>query len=224
MGKFVYESLSDRELITAVEGLQLDFEIPIETTEGYVNTPIAILKSFIIQSLDQRVTSLELGGGGGVGGVWSTPRTLTLTGAVSGSVEMDGSQNVSMTTSIGAGALPMSSVDQLTPTLAAQAANIDRLYLPYRELSANDTLAMGDIVTALSASGPFSLQLPTINLATDTRPITVYRRGANPITILKAAGQTIEGGVDDLLMDLDNSSVVLAPSSATNWRICNRVS
>lgn len=57
----------------------------------------------------------------------------------------------------------------------------------------------------------------------DRRPITIIRRGANPVDIQRAAGtDTIEGAADDLRLDKNYQAVVLAPSSATNWQILNR--
>lgn len=223
MSGFSFLSLSGQTLIDQPGDVGLDFEIPVETDEGYVNIPIAVLKTVIIQTLDQRVTTLEMSGVGGSGAsIWPVARTLTLTGPITGSVSIDGSQNVSLATSVGAGALSISNVSGLSASLATQSASIDALYRPYREVTANGNLDMGDIVTAVTNSGAITLQLPTINAALSNRPIVVYRRGVNPVTVKLAAGQTLENNPDDLLIDYDYGMAVLAPTSNTNWRICNR--
>lgn len=83
-------------------------------------------------------------------------------------------------------------------------------------------LKHGGVYIVDSAAAARSLRLPTPDPA-NGQPITVIRRGANPVDILrKLAGETIEGVVDDLRIDFDYRAAVLVPASNTAWHLINR--
>lgn len=114
----IFKSLSGLDSIGAGE-LQNNHRITVITAGGMQNVTWGNLSQAIIAPLESRISALEAstgdGEGGGVPGpsIWPAARTLSLTGAVAGSVSMDGSQNVSMSTVIEDGSLTMAKVNGL---------------------------------------------------------------------------------------------------------------
>lgn len=114
---FDYVSLSGLDSLQAGE-LQAGQRIPILTAEGLLMAPWSLIASEITNPLLARIEYLEENGGGGGGSsIWPTARTITLSGAITGSVALDGSQNVSMTTSIADASLSIAKVSGLQTQL-----------------------------------------------------------------------------------------------------------
>lgn len=118
---FEFLSLNGRESLQAGE-LQSGQTFPIMTSEGIKLASWGLIAAEISSPLLARIESLEQngGGGGGEGGgpsIWPVTRTITLSGAVTGSVAMDGSQNVSMSTAIADGSLTIAKVSGLQTQL-----------------------------------------------------------------------------------------------------------
>lgn len=92
-----------------------DAVVLVKTSSGYQNAAGSTLKTYFIQDLETRVTSLESGGGTGI---WPTPRTISLGGVATGAVEIDGSTDVTLNVSIGNGALTTAMVNGLDTQLS----------------------------------------------------------------------------------------------------------
>lgn len=117
----IYKSLNGLETIT-VDQLANAQRITLLTAAGMQNVTWGTLFNAISDPLMARMDILEdaledATGGGGGATVWPIARTITLTGAVTGAVAMDGSQNVSMATSIADGSLTLAKVNGLSNRL-----------------------------------------------------------------------------------------------------------
>jgi len=126
------KSLSGLETIDAT-GLQAGQRITLITAGGFVNATWGTLFNAISDPLVQRLVILEdaiddLTSGGGGATIWPVARTITLTGAVTGSVAMDGSQNVSMATSIADGSLTLAKVADLTTRLSTLDTQVSKFW------------------------------------------------------------------------------------------------
>jgi len=82
---------------------------------GLLNVTWGDLVQTIRDPLEQRISDLEAQSGGGGGGgagpsIWPVSRTLTLTGAVNGSVSFNGSADFSLNTVMGEDAIAITSV------------------------------------------------------------------------------------------------------------------
>lgn len=115
------KSLSGLETIP-MEGLESSQRVTLITAGGFKNVTWGSLFNAISDPLVSRLNILEdaiedLTSGGGGATIWPIARTITLTGAVTGSVAMDGSQNVSMATTIADGSLSLAKVNGLSTRL-----------------------------------------------------------------------------------------------------------
>ena len=116
------KSLSGLETI-AQEDLLPGQRVTLITAGGFKNVTWGSLVNAISDPLSARMDILENAidqatSGGSGASVWPIARTITLTGAVTGSVAIDGSQNVSMATSIADGSLTLAKVDTLSTRLS----------------------------------------------------------------------------------------------------------
>jgi len=113
----VFKSLSGLETIAAGQ-LANNQRITLITAQGLVNATWGTLSSAISGPLNLRLDELEEAIAGSTGpSIWPVARTISLTGAVTGSVAMDGSANVSLATSIADGSLAQAKVNGLVTKL-----------------------------------------------------------------------------------------------------------
>lgn len=97
--------------------------VVVDMGGSYSNASASTLKSYFTHDLAVRVAALEAGGGGTGGGgggpsIWPAPITLSLGGVASGFVAIDGSTDVTLNVSIGAGALSTAMVSGLDTQLS----------------------------------------------------------------------------------------------------------
>lgn len=118
-------SLTFKSLTTLTESVAVDDQSRILFQNGggeFYNGRFSTLRSYFTADVnarvDQLVEDLANGEAGGGPSIWPTPRTLTLTGPVTGSVDWDGSSNVSMAVTVPAGALTIANVSGLAANLA----------------------------------------------------------------------------------------------------------
>ena len=114
---FIYKSLNGLDPIGAGD-LQNSFRLTVLTDTGMGNLSWGTMAEVIRAPLESRLTALETAGPGAPQpSIWPAQRTLTLAGLVTGSVGIDGSQNVTINTVIADGALPVAKVAGLAGTL-----------------------------------------------------------------------------------------------------------
>ena len=111
----VFKSLSGLETIAPAQ-LATNQRITLITPSGMVNATWGTLSAAIAEPLMARLDVLENSGSTGPS-IWPTARTISLTGAVTGSVAVDGSKNVSLATSIADGSLAQAKVTGLVTKL-----------------------------------------------------------------------------------------------------------
>lgn len=113
----VFKSLSGLDTISAGQ-LATNQRITLITAAGLVNATWGTLSAAITDPLNQRLTEVEEALAGSSGpSIWPTARTISLSGLVTGSVALDGSQNVTLATSIADGALAQAKVTGLVAKL-----------------------------------------------------------------------------------------------------------
>lgn len=113
----VFKSLSGLETISGAQ-LANNQRITLITPSGMVNATWGTLSNAISEPLNTRLALVEEALDGASGpSIWPAARTISLTGAVTGSVALDGSQNVSLATSIADGSLAQAKVTGLVTKL-----------------------------------------------------------------------------------------------------------
>lgn len=114
------QSLAGRANTDAPTDIQT---VLVRTPDGVFHVDASLLFNFFQTNLRERVEYLELGSEGPQ--FWPLPRKLTLNGAVSGEVSMDGSADVVMDVTIPAGSFPISAVDGLSTELLNLRIDVD---------------------------------------------------------------------------------------------------
>lgn len=113
----VFKSLSGLDTIAAGQ-LANSQRLTLITAQGLVNATWGTLSDAISGPLNTRLDAVEEALAGASGpSIWPTARTITLTGAVTGSVAIDGSKNVSLATTIADGSLAQAKVTGLVAKL-----------------------------------------------------------------------------------------------------------
>ncbi|QVD49367.1 hypothetical protein LUCX_297 [Xanthomonas phage vB_XciM_LucasX] len=102
----------------SVEELLSTQRFTVITPEGLFNVTMGNLTEAATAAINARVDALSDAISNGTGpSIWPTPRTLSLTGLVTGSVSFDGSGNMSLATSIADGAIAQAKVNGLVAKL-----------------------------------------------------------------------------------------------------------
>lgn len=103
--------------------LATDFRIPALTGAGLQNLSLGAMQTFINQPLVSRIDALESSTGPSI---WPAKRRVTLTGGATGSVQLDGSADVSLAATVNssgitytANTVPMTSINGLETRLAS---------------------------------------------------------------------------------------------------------
>ena len=176
---FIYKSLNGLDPIGAGD-LQNSFRVTVLTTAGVGNLSWGDLVSTIRAPLESRLTALEQGGGGGGEdpSIWPTPRTLSLSGPISGSVSFDGSQDMALSTTIADGALTVAMVNGLQTTLGDLQTRVNGTWVTGYTSGPSPT-AYGGNLNLLSGAVYLQTQAGTGNLpVTDANPnFTILQNG-----------------------------------------------
>jgi hypothetical protein len=157
---FLYKRLN--ALPPPQAGIEITYRLPLILADGddLTDDPLAAadlgtMRTFFTASLDTRVTALETGGG--TPSYWPTPRTISLTGPVVGSVALDGSADASMAVTVPAGALSISNVDTLAPTLVSMDSQLNDHEI--RLVAAESAIGSSTAATADKWTTPRTLSL-----------------------------------------------------------------
>lgn len=178
----LYQSLSGLRTIDPSE-VATNQRITLITPEGMVNVSWGTLFNKVSDPLVARIATLEAGGGTGGGenglpSIWPTPRTLTLSGAVSGSVAMDGSQNVSMSTLIADGSLTLAKVANLSTRLNTLDSDIGKTWSTGSVTGNSPTTFGGDLNQLAGATFVYTQPANTTNVpAAGGDPYLVLQNG-----------------------------------------------
>lgn len=117
---FIFKSLSG---LPPLPSMNVAHKVTIITDSGIFNLEAGDLQTFLVGDLSTRVNSLE-----SVSGYkWAAPRTLSLDGPVVGSVAFDGSGDIQLNVSIGAGALQIGQVSGLSAELLGLREDVNTL-------------------------------------------------------------------------------------------------
>lgn len=175
-----FKSLNGLDTIDA-SGLSNDQRITLVSATGLTNVTWGTLVAVISDPLTQRLENLEnlISGPEGANGpsIWPTPRTISLTGLVTGSVTIDGSQNASLLTSIADGALSVSKVNGLATQLDALGIATNNRWGTGYTIGPNPTTFGGDL-NQLSGAVYLYTQAGTTNAPLTTgNPFTILQNG-----------------------------------------------
>ena len=157
------QSLAALETAGSVQNNQ---RLTLITAGGLVNVNWGTLSNAVSAPLDARLTALEGGAGAAKPSIWPTARTISLTGIVTGSVALDGSGDVSLTTSIANGALTTAKTAGLQSTLDSLATGLGNRWGTGVTEGPNPSTYTGDLnllagATFVRATNP-ATNMPTV--------------------------------------------------------------
>ncbi len=108
----IYKRLSAQPVVTEPVTSQ---RVPVLTAGGLQNLELGTLRNFINAPVLQLIEDME--GGGGGPSIWPVERTITMAGALTGSVGLDGSSDVTFNVTIPDASLTTAKVNGLSTTL-----------------------------------------------------------------------------------------------------------
>ncbi|WJJ55131.1 tail fiber domain-containing protein [Xanthomonas phage RTH11] len=137
-----------------LENPEVGQHVTVRTGPGdtdFVNVFLGDFRTFMTEQVTERIVDLEEAVAGGTGpSVWPVARSLSLTGLVTGTVAMDGSQNVSLVTSMADGALSIAKVDGLQAALDGKLASTGNAATATR-LQTSRNIALSGVVTGTAS-------------------------------------------------------------------------
>lgn len=108
-----------------------DFTIPAYTPDGYRNLTLSSVQTYVNAPVLELIENLELSDGPSI---WPQARRITLTGAATGYVELDGSEDVSFATAVDSSditytseTIPQSAVESLESRLGSIESDIESI-------------------------------------------------------------------------------------------------
>lgn len=108
----IYKRLSAQSAITSPVSSQ---RVPVLTASGLQNLELGTLQNFINAPVLQLISEIE--GGGGGPSIWPIERTITMGGALTGAVALDGSEDVTFNVTIPDASIDTSKISGLNTTL-----------------------------------------------------------------------------------------------------------
>ncbi len=131
--------------------------------QDFVNVLLGDFRTFVNVSVNQRIDDLETQIGGATGpSIWPAAKTLTLTGAVTGSVSFDGSVDFSLATSIADGSLSVAKTNGLQGLLDGKLPSGANAVSASKLMTARTISLTGLITGSTSFDGSGNVTLATV--------------------------------------------------------------
>lgn len=173
----LYQDFSTLETIGS-EGLQTNQRITLITAQGLVNTTLGAWGDFFSTPLVQRLEQLEASvNGSPIPSIWPVAKTLTLTGAVSGSARVDGSTDIQLLTNIEDGTLTTAKVIGLEDRLRSHSNLLNLAWTTGFSLGPYTTTYSGDLNALRGALFVQTNQLTQHKPALEGNDFTILTNG-----------------------------------------------
>lgn len=131
--------------------------------QDFVNVLLGDFRTFVNESVNQRIDDLEAQIGGATGpSIWPAAKTLTLTGAVTGSVAFDGSADFSLVTVIADGSLTVAKTNGLQGLIEGKLDSTANAVSASKLATARSISLTGLITGSTSFDGSGNVTLATV--------------------------------------------------------------